>query len=93
MKSLAVYLKEYKKESILAPLFKLLEVVFDLLVPVVVAQIIDVGVAQDNRSYVVQMFFVLILMAGSRTCLQFYCTVFCGEGKLWICGKIKTGNV
>ena len=40
MKSLAVYLKEYKKESILAPLFKLLEVVFDLLVPVVVAQII-----------------------------------------------------
>ena len=64
MKSLAVYLKEYKKESILAPLFKLLEVVFDLLVPVVVAQIIDVGVAQDNRSYVVQMFFVLILMAG-----------------------------
>ena len=64
MKSLAVYLKEYKKERILAPLFKLLEVVFDLLVPVVVAQIIDVGVAQDNRSYVVQMFFVLILMAG-----------------------------
>ena len=78
MKSLAVYLKEYKKESILAPLFKLLEVVFDLLVPVVVAQIIDVGVAQDNRSYVVQMFF---------------CSVFCCEGKLWICGKIKTGNV
>ena len=65
MKSLTVYLKEYKKESILAPLFKLLEVVFDLLVPVVVAQIIDVGVAQDNRSYVVQMFFVLILMGES----------------------------
>ena len=93
MKSLTVYLKEYKKESILAPLFKLLEVVFDLLVPVVVAQIIDVGVAQDNRSYVVQMFFVLILMAASRTCLQFHRTVFCCEGKLWICGKIKTGNV
>ena len=92
MKSLAVYLKEYKKESILAPLFKLLEVVFDLLVPVVVAQIIDVGVAQDNRSYVVQMF-CIDLSGRGRTCLQFYCTVFCGEGKLWICGKIKTGNV
>ena len=50
MKSLAFYLKGYKKESILAPLFKLLEVVFDLLVPVVVAQIIDVGVAQDDRT-------------------------------------------
>ena len=42
MKSLGVYLKHYKKESIIAPLFKLLEVVFDLLVPMVVAQIIDV---------------------------------------------------
>lgn len=93
MKSLAVYLKEYKKESILAPLFKLLEVVFDLLVPVVVAQIIDVGVAQDNRSYVVQMFFVLILMAGVGLACSFTAPVFCGEGKLWICGKIKTGNV
>ena len=87
MKSLAVYLKEYKKESILAPLFKLLEVVFDLLVPVVVAQIIDVGVAQDNRSFCID------LNGGSRTCLQFHRTVFCCEGKLWICGKIKTGNV
>ena len=37
MKSLGVYLKHYKKESIIAPLFKLLEVVFDLLVPMVVA--------------------------------------------------------
>ena len=43
MKSLGVYLKHYKKESIIAPLFKLLEVVFDLLVPMVVAQIIDCG--------------------------------------------------
>ena len=43
MRSLAVYLKQYKKESVLAPLFKLLEVVFDLLVPLVVAQMIDVG--------------------------------------------------
>ena len=50
MKSLAVYLKEYKKESILAPLFKLLEVVFDLLVPVVVAQIIDVGIANNDHT-------------------------------------------
>ena len=45
MRSLACYLKEYKKESILAPFFKFLEVVFDLIVPLVIAQIIDVGVA------------------------------------------------
>ena len=42
MRSLACYLKEYKKESILAPFFKFLEVVFDLIVPLVIAQIIDV---------------------------------------------------
>ena len=41
MKSLAVYLKEYKKESILAPLFKLIEVIFELIVPLVVADITD----------------------------------------------------
>ena len=44
MKKLLIYLKKYKKESILAPLFKVLEVVFDLLVPIVVSYMIDVGV-------------------------------------------------
>ena len=49
LKKLWVYLKEYKTESILAPLFKLLEVVFDLLVPVVVAKIIDIGIANNDH--------------------------------------------
>lgn len=44
MKKLSVYLKRYTAQSILAPLFKLLEVVFDLLVPLVVARMINVGV-------------------------------------------------
>lgn len=63
MRSLAVYLKNYKKESILAPFFKFLEVVFDLIVPVVIAQIIDVGIANHDNKYIVQRFFILILMA------------------------------
>ena len=63
MKRLEKFLRPYRKESILAPLFKLLEVVFDLMVPVVVAQIIDVGVAKNDRGYIVEMFFVLLLMA------------------------------
>ena len=89
MKSLAVYLKEYKKESILAPLFKLLEVVFDLLVPVVVAQIIDVGVAQDNRSYVVQMFFVLILMAGVGLACSFTAQFFAAKASCGFAAKLR----
>ena len=63
MKRLEKFLRPYRRESILAPLFKLLEVVFDLMVPVVVAQIIDVGVAKNDRGYIVEMFFVLLLMA------------------------------
>ena len=89
MKSLVVYLKEYKKESILAPLFKLLEVVFDLLVPVVVAQIIDVGVAQDNRSYVIQMFFVLILMAGVGLVCSFTAQFFAAKASCGFAAKLR----
>ena len=59
MRSLAIYLKNYKKESILAPFFKFLEVVFDLLVPVVIAQIIDVGITGNNRPYIIERFFIL----------------------------------
>ena len=58
MRSLACYLKEYKKESILAPFFKFLEVVFDLIVPLVIAQIIDVGVAQNCLLYTSRSFFI-----------------------------------
>ena len=89
MKSLTVYLKGYKKESILAPLFKLLEVVFDLLVPVVVAQIIDVGVAQDDRTYVVQMFFVLILMAGVGLACSFTAQFFAAKASCGFAAKLR----
>ena len=63
MKKLASYLKRYTKESILAPLFKLLEVVFDLMVPLVVARMINIGVAGNDRGYMVRCFLILIVMA------------------------------
>ena len=65
MRTLAKYLQNYKKESVLAPFFKFLEVVFDLLVPVVIAQIIDVGITNNDHGYIVQKFFILILMAAA----------------------------
>ena len=52
MKKLYGYLSPYKKETVLAPLFKLLEAVFDLLVPIVVKQIIDVGIANGDKPYI-----------------------------------------
>lgn len=57
------YLKDYKKESFLAPLFKMLEACFDLLVPLVVAAIIDYGIARKNIGYVWKMGGVLVLLA------------------------------
>ena len=62
MKSLLVYLKDYKKESILAPLFKMLEALFELFVPLVMAAVIDVGIANSDKSYIVKMCFILIAL-------------------------------
>ena len=71
MKRLEKFLRPYRRESILAPLFKLLEVVFDLMVPVVVAQIIDVGVAKNDHGYIVEMFLRVTAHGSSRTVVQF----------------------
>ena len=62
MKKLLVYLKDYKKETVLAPLFKLLEASFELFVPLVMAAIIDNGIANGDRGYIGQMCLVLIAL-------------------------------
>ncbi len=62
MKSLMKYLKHYKKESVLAPLFKMLEACFELLVPLVMANIIDVGIKNRDVSYIFRMCLVMILL-------------------------------
>ena len=62
MKSLLIYLKNYKKESVLAPLFKMLEATFELLVPLVMAAVIDVGIANKDEPYIIKMCLVLIAL-------------------------------
>lgn len=63
MKNLIKYLKPYIKESILSPFFKLLEVAFDLMVPVVVAKMIDTGVAQQDYTFIFRCAAILLAMA------------------------------
>lgn len=63
MKHLLPYFKKYKFQSIFAPAFKMLEACFDLAVPLIVADIIDTGIAQGNRNYIISRFLLLILMA------------------------------
>ena len=62
MKSLLKYLKDYKKESFLAPLFKMLEASFELFVPLVMAAIIDTGIANSDRGYIFRMGGVLVAL-------------------------------
>lgn len=63
MLRLARYLKEYKLESALAPLFKLLEATFELLVPIVIARIIDIGIAGGDSNYIIKMGVLLVTLA------------------------------
>lgn len=63
MNRFKLLIKDYKKESILAPLFKLLESLFDLFVPLVIAGIINNGINNNDFHYVVKMFMLLILLA------------------------------
>ena len=55
MRKLGNYLKPYWKECIFAPLFKLLEASFELCIPLVVAAVIDTGIAHGDRSYIIRM--------------------------------------
>ena len=63
MKKLLIYLKDYRKESILAPLFKMLEASFELFVPLVMAAIMDVGIREQDMPYIWKMAGILLLLA------------------------------
>lgn len=63
MRKLLRFLKDYKKESVLSPLFKLLEATFELLVPLVMAAIIDKGIANRDTTFILKMCGILILLA------------------------------
>ena len=85
MRHLLVYLKEYKKECVLAPLFKMLEAVFELLAPLVMAAVIDVGIAGRDTDYIVKMCLVMVLLGVvglvcSVTAQYFSAKAACGFG-------------
>lgn len=89
MRSLAVYLKNYKKETILAPFFKFLEVVFDLMVPVVIAHMIDVGIAENNRGVIIRSFLILILMAGAGLTVSITAQFFAAKASTGFAAELR----
>ena len=89
MRTLEPFLKKYKKESILAPFFKFLEVVFDLLVPVVIARIIDVGIARDDRGFIIQNFLILILMAAAGLTVSITAQYFAAKASVGFSTELR----
>lgn len=89
MRTLAPFLKNYKKESIHAPFFKFLEVVFDLLVPVVIARIIDVGIARDDRGFIIQNFLILILMAAAGLTVSITAQYFAAKASVGFATELR----
>ena len=73
MKDLLKYLKNYKKELIFGPFFKLLEAVFELIVPIVMAKIIDNGIGRNDSSYIFRMSGLIVLLGVCGLCFALTC--------------------
>lgn len=89
MWKLLVYLKEYKKESVLGPLFKLLEASFELLVPLVMASIIDTGIKNGDSRYVFLMGGVLLLLAVVGLAASLTAQYFAAKAAVGFSTKLK----
>ena len=86
MKYILKYLKKYRIRAILAPLFKMLEASFELLVPLVMLRLIDIGIANNDKDYAIRMGMVLILLTvvgylASITAQYFSARAAMGVGK------------
>ena len=90
MKKLLVYLKAYKKETILAPLFKMLEASFELFVPLVIAAIIDTGIENKDVPYIVRMAIVLVVLAVVGLTCSLTAQYFSAKAAVGFAAKLKS---
>lgn len=89
MRSILKYLKDYKKESILAPLFKMLEASFELIVPLVMASIIDVGIGGSDRPHIIKMSAVLVLLGAVGLCAAITAQYFAAKAATGFSAKLR----
>lgn len=89
MKKLLVYLKDYIKESILGPLFKLLEALFELFVPLVIAAIIDTGIENGDTVYIIKMCLVLVLLGFVGLAFSITAQYFAAKASVGFVSKIR----
>lgn len=89
MRKLLRFIRDYKKESILAPLFKLLEASFELFVPLVMAAVIDVGIQRQDYSYIFRMGGVLVLLAAVGLTASLTAQYFAAKAAVGFSAKLK----
>ena len=89
MKKLLVFLKDYKKETVLAPLFKMLEACFELFVPLVMAAVIDKGIGQSDISYVLKMGLVLVMLGLIGLTCSITAQYFAARAAVGFAAKLK----
>ena len=89
MKKLLKYLKYYRLESILGPLFKLLEASFELLVPLVIASMIDVGIANRDKSHIIRMCLILLLLCAVGFACAVTAQFFAAKAASGFAAKVK----
>ncbi|MDD7180264.1 MAG: ABC transporter ATP-binding protein [Eubacteriales bacterium] len=82
MRYLIPYLKKYKREAIIAPLFKMLEACFDLIVPKIVASIVNKGIAEGDRRYIITRFAMLLGMAVLGLACSFVAQYFAAKASV-----------
>lgn len=79
MKRLLIYLENYKKELVIGPFFKLLEAVFELIVPMVMAKIIDNGIGRNDSGYVFKMSVIIVILGVCGLCFALTCQFFAAK--------------
>lgn len=89
MKSLFVYMKDYKKECVLGPLFKLLEASFELMVPLVMAAVIDVGIANGDRGYIGRMCLVMAALGVIGLVCSITAQFFAAKASVGVAAKLR----
>ena len=89
MKKLLSYMKEYRRECVLGPLFKLLEASFELLVPLVMAAVIDTGIKNADRDYVIRMCLVLVGLGVVGLCCSLTAQFFAAKASVGFAAKLR----
>lgn len=89
MRKLLSYLKQYKKEAILGPIFKLTEAIFDLAVPIIFASLIDNGILKSDNNYIIKMTIVLVVLALFGIIVALVAQYFAAKASVGLGTKIR----